>query len=90
MQAHLSNSFVRSIISKSVGRDLVARMIWAAFPGPSEHAVSERAAVVLDMSPKHIRRLLRKENAVNADVVVALIVLVGFEKFAAMLGGDQE
>lgn len=85
-----SRSFAQSILSKSVGRELVARMLWAAFPGPSEHAVSERAAPVLDMSPKHIRRLLRQENSVNADVVVALIVLVGFEKFSAMLGGDQE
>lgn len=87
---NLSHSFVKKILGQSLGRDLVAKMIWAAFPGPSEYAVAERAAKVLDMSPKHIRRLLRGENSVNADVVMALIVLVGFEKFLSLLGGSTE
>lgn len=86
MATNLLYSFVQSILSNSIGRDLVARWIWIAFPGPSEHAVSERAGLVLGMSPKHVRRLLRKENSVNADVVIALIFIVGFEKAASMMG----
>ena len=83
-----SGFHIRTILNGQVSRKVVARMIWAAFPGPSENEVSERASLVLGLSDRHIRRLLRCEHDVNGAVVLTLIALIGMEAAFSIMGRE--
>jgi hypothetical protein len=76
-----NNAGVRDIIGGKLGRKLVARLLWAAFPEcHSQEQVAAKAAKVLDLDARHVRRLLDCEHSVNVDVALAVMALAGFEK----------
>jgi hypothetical protein len=60
-------------------------MLWKAFPGDSELAVAERAAPVLGLSVRQVRRLLRGEHSARVEHVFAVSVVLGFETVLSMV-----
>lgn len=77
---NLSDSKVaRGFVVGHRGRKLVAALLWKAFPSKSADELAERAAPVLGLSERHIKRLLKGEHSVNADVAFAVLALAGFE-----------
>lgn len=86
--AHMSNSErarAETFVGSGASRKVVSNMMWRAFPGPSEAAVSERASLVLGLSDRHARRLLRGEHDASATIVMALMALIGFEAALSMI-----
>lgn len=56
-----------------------AALLWRAFPGPSEAAVAEKAARVLDVSPRQVRNWLRGEHCAALKYVAAVLAVAGVE-----------
>lgn len=54
-------------------------LLWRAFPGPSEAAVAEKAARVLDVTPRQVRNWLRCENSAAWHYVSAVLLVAGAE-----------
>lgn len=85
-----SYSRVRSLVSGSASRALFAKMLWRAFPADSEHAVAEKAAPVLGLSERHIRRLLQCDHSAKIEHFLAVAALVGFEATLNMIYDHKE
>lgn len=54
-------------------------LLWIAFPSPSEHDLSLKAAPVLDVSPRQVRNWLRRENDASLRYVFAVMAIAGVE-----------
>ena len=80
-----SYSRMRAILSAHDSRKLFARMLWRAFPADSEHGVAEKAAPVLGLTERHVRRLLQCEHSVKIEHFLCVAALVGFETVLAMI-----
>ncbi|WOI54974.1 hypothetical protein [Palleronia sp. LCG004] len=64
------------------------RMLWRAFPAPSEHALAARAAPVLDVSERQVRNWLRGTHTPRADYLLAVMAIAGAEVVIRKIEGD--
>lgn len=60
-------------------RKWFAELLWKAFPDQSESAIAERAARVLDVSPRQVRNWLRCNNDASLRHVMAVMAVAGAE-----------
>lgn len=63
----------------SASRKAFAALLWRAFPSPSEHDLSNRAAHVLDVSPRQVKNWLRCEHSAAWHYVAAVMAIAGVE-----------
>lgn len=63
----------------TAARRFFAHLLWKAFPSPSEHELSEKAARVLDVSPRQVRNWLRCEHSAAWHYVAAVMTIAGAE-----------
>lgn len=63
----------------SSSRKAFANLLWRAFPSPSEHDLSHRAAHVLDVSPRQVKNWLRCEHSAAWHYVAAVMAIAGCE-----------
>lgn len=54
-------------------------MLWRAFPSPSEHDLSIKAATVLGVSPRQVKNWLREDNDASLRYVTAVLAIAGAE-----------
>lgn len=54
-------------------------MLWRAFPSPSEHDLTVKAAGVLDVSPRQVKNWLREEHDASLRYVMAVMAIAGAE-----------
>lgn len=54
-------------------------MLWRAFPSPSEHDLTIKAASVLDVSPRQVKNWLREEHDASLKYVAAVLAIAGAE-----------
>lgn len=71
----------------SSSRKAFANMLWRAFPSPSEHELANKAARVLDVSPRQVTNWLRCENSAAIQYFFAVAAIAGAEIVFA--GGRQ-
>lgn len=75
------------------GDTLLVRLLWAAFPSPSAKALAEKAAPILNKTPRQIEKWLAGENDGKARDVERLItrlrILHGVEKLAQVIEGTS-
>lgn len=67
----------RASAARHAARGWFARLLWRAFPGPSERAVAMDAAAVLGVSPRTVTYWLRGETEPGVSHVAAVLVLAG-------------
>lgn len=60
-------------------RKAFAALLWKAFPSPSEHDLSLKAARALDVSPRQVKNWLRCENSAAWHYVSAVMLIAGAE-----------
>lgn len=70
-------------------RRIFADMLWQAFPLDSETAIAERAAPVLDLAPRHVRRLLRCEHDAKIKHFLIVAALIGVEAALTAIYGED-
>jgi hypothetical protein len=75
----------RSLARSPFGRRLFSRMLWQAFPSHSEHEVAEKAAPILGLSERHVRRLLQCDHSAKIEHFLAVAAIVGFEAVLSMV-----
>lgn len=63
----------------SASRRAFVAMLWRAFPSPSEHELAQKAARVLDVSPRQVQNWLRCENSAAWHHVSAVMMIAGAE-----------
>jgi hypothetical protein len=56
-----------------------AALLWRAFPSPSERELADKAARVLDVSPRQVRNWLRCEHSAAWHYVAAVMAIAGVE-----------
>lgn len=56
-----------------------ASMLWRAFPARSERELADKAARVLDVSPRQVINWLRYENDASLRYVTAVMLVAGCE-----------
>lgn len=56
-----------------------ADLLWRAFPSPSERELAQKAARVLDVSPRQVRNWLRCEHSAAWHTVAAVMAIAGAE-----------
>jgi hypothetical protein len=64
-------------------------MLEAAFPEPSENAIAQKAAPVLGVTERHVRKWLRLEHDAKIRHFVAVTLIIGVEKMAQMIEGGN-
>lgn len=64
---------------EKASRRWFAAMLWRAFPSPSEHDLSVKAARVLDVSPRQVKNWLRCQNDASLKYVTAVALIAGVE-----------
>jgi hypothetical protein len=75
----------------TAARKWFAGLLWRAFPGcRSEREIAERAARVLDVSPRQVQNWLRCENDAGVRYVFAVLTIAGAEIVFRKLEGDGE
>lgn len=75
----LKNFAESGLDHKLSARRTFAALLWKAFPGPSENDVAEKAARVLDVTPRQVRNWLRCENSAAWHYVSAVMLIAGAE-----------
>lgn len=81
-------SFARNEIDhEKNSRRWFAALLWRAFPAHSEAAVAEKAARVLDVSPRQVRNWLRGNNDASLKYVTAVALIAGVELGLGQIGG---
>lgn len=60
-------------------RRAFANMLWRAFPSPSEHDLTLKAARVLDVSPRQVKNWLRCDNSAAVHYFFAVAAIAGAE-----------
>lgn len=84
--SHPSNSrSARAMLRGSTSRETFAAMLRRAFPGDSDNERAIRAAPVLGLSERHVRRLLNCEHDAKVREVFAVFALLGFEAALSFL-----
>ena len=73
----------------SASRRWFRNMLFRAFPSPSEHDLANKAARVLDVSPRQVKNWLREENDASLRYVTAVMMLAGAEAVFDRIGGRQ-
>lgn len=73
----------------SASRRWFRNMLFRAFPSPSEHDLANKAARVLDVSPRQVKNWLREENDASLRYVTAVMMLAGAESVFDRIGGKQ-
>lgn len=63
----------------SASRKAFAALLWRAFPSPSEHELTLKAARVLDVSPRQVKNWLRCENSAAVHHYFAVAAIAGAE-----------
>lgn len=63
----------------SASRKAFAALLWRAFPSPSEKALVDKAAPILDVSPRQIKNWLRCEHSAAWHYVAAVMAIAGAE-----------
>lgn len=63
----------------SASRRWFARLLWRAFPGPSEHEVAQQASRALGVSPRAVTYWLRGQNSAALQYVTATMLIAGLE-----------
>lgn len=63
----------------SASRKLFATLLWKAFPSPSEHDLSLKAARALDVSPRQVKNWLRCEHSAAHHYFLAVAAIAGAE-----------
>ena len=63
----------------SSARRAFAALLWRAFPSPSEHDLANKAARVLDVSPRQVTNWLRCENSAAVHYFLAVAAIAGAE-----------
>jgi hypothetical protein len=63
----------------TASRRAFVALLWRAFPSPSEHELSLKAARVLDVSPRQVRNWLRGEHSAAWHHVAAVMAVAGAE-----------
>lgn len=64
---------------RSASRRWFAALLWRAFPAPSEHDLSLKAARVLDVSPRQVRNWLGGHHDAGLSYVLAVMAIAGAE-----------
>ena len=72
----------------SSSRKAFANMLWRAFPSPSEHELANKAARVLDVSPRQVTNWLRCENSAAVHYFFAVVAIAGAEIVFQKAGGQ--
>lgn len=80
---------LRRFISGKRGRALVPELLRLAFPARSVDEMAAKAAPVLGLTERHVKRLAAGEHSVSFDVGFALVMLVGFETVLAIIYRDR-
>lgn len=80
---------LRRFISGKRGRALVPELLRLAFPARSVDEMAAKAAPVLGLTERHVKRLAAGEHSVSFDVGFALVMLVGFETVIAIIYRDR-
>lgn len=73
----------------SSSRKAFANLLWRAFPSPSEHDLANKAARVLDVSPRQVKNWLRCDNSAAVHYFFAVAAIAGAEMVFRERGGDQ-
>lgn len=63
----------------SASRRAFAALLWRAFPSPSEADLANKAARVLEVSPRQVKNWLRCENSAAWHYVAAVMTIAGAE-----------
>ena len=63
----------------SASRRAFAGLLWRAFPSPSERELAQKAARVLDVSPRQVSNWLRCEHSAAWHYVAAVMAIAGAE-----------
>jgi hypothetical protein len=64
---------------KSASRRWFRALLWRAFPSPSEGDLADKAARVLDVSPRQVTNWLRCEHDAGLSYVTAVMAVAGAE-----------
>ena len=86
----VANFSPSQFLNGNFSRRVFARMLWAAFPGRSEHDVAERASLALGLSKRQVRNLLACEHDAKLRQVLVVITIIGFERAMAMIEKEAE
>lgn len=75
----------------SASRRWFARLLWRAFPGPSEHEVAQQASRALGVSPRAVTYWLRGQNSAALQYVTATMLIAGLElALGTMAAGEPQ
>lgn len=85
-----ASSFVYSVASKEKRRRWFADLLWRTFPGASMREKAQRAAPVLDLSPRQIENLMKMEHDAKLPTVLAVLALAGAECIFEIIEGRDE
>ena len=75
----MAKLLANSVDHRSASRRWFAALLWRAFPAPSEHDLSLKAARVLDVSPRQVRNWLRCDHDAGLSYVLAVMAIAGAE-----------
>lgn len=64
-------------------------LLWRAFPAPSERDLANRAARVLDVSPRQVINWLREEHDASLRYVMAVMAIAGAEVVFGRIEGRK-
>lgn len=89
-----SESFAGKNLSNSVDHSAASRrwfsnLLWRAFPSRSENDLANKAASVLDVSPRQVRNWLRGENDASLRYVTAVLAIAGAEMIFTKIEGRR-
>lgn len=73
----------------SVSRRWFRNLLWRAFPSRSENDLANKAASVLDVSPRQVRNWLREENDASLRYVTAVMAIAGAEVLFTKIEGRR-
>jgi hypothetical protein len=79
----------QSVDHTKASRRFFAALLWRAFPSPSERALSEKAARVLDVSPRQVQNWLRCEHSAAWHYVAAVMAVAGAEVVFRRIEGRE-
>lgn len=71
-------------------RERFARMLWLAFPSPSENDLAQRAGPVLGVHPRTIKNYLRCTHEAGMGKFLIVAGIIGFETTVTMIYGRGE
>lgn len=85
-----AGSFAYSAVAKDKRRRWFADLLWRTFPGASMREKAQRAAPVLDLSPRQIENLMKMEHDAKLPTVLAVLTLAGAERIFDIIEGGEK